>query len=70
MMAQSALLAAIRPRAISFKHCLQLWLIYQQQSQNLDDDMLESLFQMMAQQRVGNRAGRIAPRAVKRRPKA
>jgi hypothetical protein len=70
MMAQSALLADIRPRAISFKHCLQLWLIYLQQSQNLDDDMLESLLQMMAQQRVGNRAGRIEPRAVKRRPKA
>jgi hypothetical protein len=70
MMAQSALLADIRPRTLSFKHCLQLWLIYLQQSQNLDDDMLESLFQMMAQQRVGNRAGRIEPRAVKRRPKA
>ncbi|MEN8133834.1 MAG: IS4 family transposase, partial [Pseudomonadota bacterium] len=70
MMAQSALLADIRPRTISFKHCLQLWLMYLQQPQNLDDDMLESLFQMMAQQRVGNRWGRIEPRAVKRRPKA
>ena len=70
MMAQSALLADIRPRTLSFKHCLQLWLIYLQQPQNLDDDLLESLFQMMAQQRVGNRAGRIEPRAVKRRPKA
>jgi hypothetical protein len=36
----------------------------------LDDEKLKSLFQMMAQQRVGNRPGRIEPRAVKRRPKA
>ena len=70
IMAQSALLADIRPRAISFKHCLQLWLMYLQQLQNLDDEKLESLFQLMAQQRVGNRKSRIEPRAVKRRPKA
>ena len=69
MMVQSALLADIRPRTISYKHCLQLWLMYLQQSQNLDDEKLESLFHMMAQQRVGNRPGRIEPRAVKRRPK-
>ena len=70
MMAQSALLADIRPRTISFKHCLQLCLMYLQQSLILDDEMLESFIQMMAQQRVGNREGRIEPRAVKRRPKA
>jgi hypothetical protein len=70
MMAQSALLADIKPRRISFKHSLQVWLIYLQHSQGLDDENLEILFQMMAQQRVGNRPGRIEPRAVKRRPKA
>lgn len=70
MMAQSALLADIMPRSISFKHCLQSWLIYMQYSPGQTEDNLESLFQIMAQQRVGNRAGRIEPRAVKRRPKA
>ncbi len=70
MMAQSALLTDIMPRSISFKHCLQSWLIYMQYSQGRIEENLEYLFQMMAQQRVGNRAGRIEPRAVKRRPKA
>lgn len=70
MMAQSALLADIKPRNISFKHCLQLWLIYMHHPQSLDDKKLSILFKMMAQQRVGNRPGRIEPRAVKRRPKA
>ena len=70
MMAQSALLADITPRNISFKHCLQIWLVYMQSSQGSDDENLELLFQIMTQQRVGNRSGRIEPRAVKRRPKA
>ncbi len=69
MMAQSALLADIRPRNISFKHCLQLWLVCKQNIQTLDDETLASFFQIMAQQQVGNRSGRIEPRAVKRRPK-
>lgn len=70
MMAQSALLADITPRSISFKHCLQSWLLYLQYSQGLTEENLDFLFQLMAQQRVGNRPGRIEPRAVKRRPKA
>ena len=70
MMAQSALLADIEPRNMSFKHCLQIWLIYMQTSKGLDDKNASYLFQIMAQKRVGNRPGRIEPRAVKRRPKA
>ena len=70
MMAQSALLADIKPRSISFKHCLQLWLFYMQHPQSSDDNNLARLFKMVAQRRVGNRPGRIEPRAVKRRPKA
>ena len=70
MMAQSALLADITPRSISFKHCLQIWLMYMQNSQGLNDKDIEHLFQIMAQQRVANRPGRIESRAVKRRPKA
>lgn len=70
MMAQSALLADIMPRTISFKHCLQLWLIWVQRIDTSDDEQLATLCVLMAQQRVGNRPGRIEPRAVKRRPKA
>lgn len=70
LMAQSALLVDIFPRKISFKHCLQLWRVYLQNVLMLDDEQLYSLFLLMAQQQVGNRPGRIEPRAVKRRPKA
>lgn len=70
MMTQSALLADITPRSISFKHCLQLWLIAVQSINILDQQQLYTLFLLMSQQRVGNRPGRIEPRAVKRRPKA
>jgi len=70
MMAQSALFADINPRSISFKHCLQIGLIYMQQALILNDEVSDCIFQLMAQQRVGNRSGRIEPRAVKRRPKA
>ena len=70
MMSQSALIADIAPRNISFKHCLQIWLISSQQMDILDDEQLYKLFILMAQQKVGNRPGRIEPRAVKRRPKA
>ena len=70
MMAQSALLVDITPRSISFKHCLQLWLIGVQTIDTADEEQLYTLFMLMSQQRVGNRPGRIEPRAVKRRPKA
>lgn len=70
MMAQSALLADITPRSISFKHGLQWWLIWMQQPMILDEAQLYRLLLLMAQQQVGNRPDRIEPRAVKRRPKA
>lgn len=70
MMAQSALMADIRHRCISFKHCLQLWLTWMQHASTWDDKQRQILFLLMAQQMVGNRPGRIEPRAVKRRSKA
>ena len=70
MMVQSALIADIEPRSISFKHCLQLWLISVHQLNLLDEAPLYGLLRLMSQQRVGNRAGRIDPRAIKRRPKS
>lgn len=70
MMLQSALMVDIAPRNISFKHCLQLWLVALNQLNILDEEQLYGLLLLMSQQRVGNRPGRIEPRVIKRRPKA
>jgi len=70
LMVQAAYLSGLQPIDLSFKHCLQLWLNYLQQSVVIDDFELTRLLLLMAQRRVGNRPGRIEPRAVKRRPKA
>jgi len=70
LMCQSALLADLLPRQISFKHTLQLWLAWNQQRAYDSPKIDGQLFVLIAQQRVGNRLGRIEPRAVKRRPKA
>jgi DDE family transposase len=71
LMAQAALNANVRPRQISFKHTLQMWVAWSQQ-QFLSEAMEDTteLFEVIAQIRVGNRPGRIEPRAIKRRPKA
>lgn len=70
IMAQSALLADRLPRELSFKHSLQLWNAWCQWGCVANcEDTLDGLFIMIAQQLVGNRPGRIEPRAVKRRPK-
>ena len=70
LMAQAALLSGILPRQLSFKHTLQLWLAWCQQTQTSGVEVDESmLFVFIAQKKVGNRPGRIEPRAVKRRPK-
>lgn len=70
LMTQSSSLIGLRPTDLSFKHCLQLWLSYLQQTARLDESTMALLLTLMAQQKVGNRPGRIEPRAVKRRPKA
>ncbi|MCU7959710.1 MAG: transposase, partial [gamma proteobacterium symbiont of Bathyaustriella thionipta] len=69
MMVQAAFITDIVPREISFKHSLQLWLIWSQKVDTWNDEQLYALCYLMAQQRVANRPGRIEPRAVKRRPK-
>ncbi|MHC8394309.1 IS4 family transposase [Pseudomonas sp. LB3P93] len=70
LMAQSALLADCLPRELSFKHSLQLWLALRQYGSPEDEDGLSNLLMLIAQRRVGNRPGRIEPRAIKRRPQA
>ncbi|MGD8642225.1 MAG: IS4 family transposase [Gammaproteobacteria bacterium] len=71
LMVQSSLLSGIVPRQLSFKHTVQLWIAWSQQTQaasvSVDDYVL---FTLIAQNTVGNRPGRIEPRAIKRRPKA
>lgn len=69
MMAQAALIADIMPRQMSFKHCLQLWLASLYKLNVFDEEQYVAFLLLMSQQRVGNRPGRIEPRAVKRRPK-
>lgn len=70
IMAQSALLADVLPRALSFKHTLQLWLAWSGTSAQADDeDNITQLLALVAEQSIGNRPGRIEPRAIKRRPK-
>ena len=70
MMAQAALIAHQLPRGISFKHTVQMWIAWTQHGNgNQHEDKLYGLFILIAQQRVGERPGRVEPRAVKRRPK-
>lgn len=65
MLAQAAFNHDLVPRQLSFKHALQIWNTYYLLEKAIDDEM----FALMAKRLVGNRPGRIEPRAVKRRPK-
>ena len=70
LMGQAAAQAQVSPRELSFKHTVQIWMAWSQKrflSDNAED--LPTLFRLIAYVRVGNRPGRIEPRAVKQRPK-
>lgn len=69
IMAEAASLADVLPRQLSFKHALQLWLLWRQTFNRDGTDNIQPLLVLIAQRKVGNRSGRIEPRAVKRRPK-
>lgn len=69
LMLRSAKLADVLPRQLSFKHSLQLWLAWSQRGLPPDETQIECLLILIAPRRVGQRPGRIEPRAVKRRPK-
>jgi hypothetical protein len=70
MMAQAALLTHRLPRQLSFKHTVQIWIAWHTHAHGIDtEETRHCLFVLIAQQQVGNRPGRIEPRAVKRRPK-
>jgi hypothetical protein len=71
IIAQAACLADRLPRQLSFKHAVQLWIAWTQYSCGIDGAAkLHGLFILVAEKRVGQRAGRIEPRALKRRPGA
>ncbi len=51
--------------ALSFKHTVQLWLIWTRSGSSIDcDDKLAKLFVLIAHQKVGNCPGHIEPRAL------
>lgn len=70
VMAQSALLADCLPRQLSFKHSLQLCLAMCQCQYDADaqGDGAQDLLKLITRKRMGNRSGRIEPRAIKRSP--
>ena len=70
MMAQAARYTHCRPRQISFKHTVQICLeLPHHRDLTLHDDERCVLFTLITQQQVGDRPGRIEPRAIKERPK-
>lgn len=70
LMAQAAVRAAVHPRMLSFKHTVQLWSAWiARRLCRPRDACIELLFTLIGQLRVGNRPGRVEPRARKRRPK-
>ena len=70
LMAEAALQADVMPRQLSFKHTVQIWIAWSQcQFLSAAKEDTEKLFMLIAQKRVGNRPGRLEPRAVKHRPK-
>lgn len=68
LMAQSACMANVDPRNLSFKHTVQLWTQWDMRGMS-SRKKRQQLFALIAQCLVGNRPGRVEPRVRKRRPK-
>jgi len=64
LMLKSAIYNKTIPRKISFKHSLQLYLSYLENMQNIN---YNKLLKLIGEKVIGNRAGRIEPRAIKKR---
>ena len=58
-MTQAATLADTTAREMSFKHCLQLWLLAMPALAEFSEQQTKALFELIGQQRVGNRPERI-----------
>jgi len=72
-MLQAAKQYKLSPRQLSFANAVQTlaasWLVLPIQDQSMQLLLIEAQFESLASQLVGNRPGRVEPRAVKRRPK-
>ena len=68
LMAQAALEVRVHPRELSFEHTVQLWTEWTAHRSSRRSHTA-TLFELIGQRRVGDRPGRIEPRARKRRPK-
>ncbi|MDK1039789.1 MAG: IS4 family transposase, partial [Actinomycetota bacterium] len=72
-MLQSAQEAGVSPRALSFTAAMQSiaasWLVTALSDDALAAQLINAALASMAQHIVGNRPGRVEPRAIKRRPK-
>lgn len=69
IMIKAAINSGRSPRSISFKHALQLWLCWMHLNPETAHNQLPELLTLISERTIGNRAGRVEPRAVKRRPK-
>ena len=69
MMLQAADIEGVSPRQLSFKHALQLCMACRHWLTQLDQNAAQTLLHLIAKRRVGQRPGRIEPRAIKRRQK-
>jgi len=72
-MLQSAQEAGVLPRTLSFTAAMQsigaAWLVVVLSDDTLASLLIDSALATMAEHVVGNRPGRVEPRAIKRRPK-
>jgi hypothetical protein len=69
LIVQAALQMHLIPRQMSFKHTLQLWIAFSNHNGNNTKTIKNGLFILIGQRKIGNRLGRVEPRAIKRRPK-
>jgi len=70
MMLQAADMEGVLPRQLSFKHAPQLCMAFRYGLARLDPNASNVLLRLIAERRVGQRPGRIEPRAIKRRPQS
>jgi hypothetical protein len=74
LICQAAIKHNIEPRTISFTGALQTFNVYQAgfriNDAETNNRMHESMLDLIASHRIGNRPGRKEPKAAKRRPKA
>ncbi len=72
-MLQSAWASGYAPRQLSFTAAMQSiaasWLVITLSDDSASEHIIEAALAHLSQHRIGNRPGRVEPRAVKRRPK-